>query len=115
MSSLKKEHFRIFTGGALLGLAFFLLLYGFEPVIFTNDSFVIQNRPSGNYHFRTVIGYIAMIAGGNAKINRSGALEIMSYDFTALEDLAVRGGTFSPWTIGDTLSGGTLNPWTSKK
>lgn len=80
---------------------------------FTNDSFVIQNRPSGNYHFRTVIGYIAMIASGNAKINRSGALEIMSYDFTALEDLAVRGGTFSPWTSGDTLSGGTLNPWTT--
>ena len=75
---------------------------------FTNDSFVIQNRPSGNYHFRTVIGYIAMIAGGNARINRSGELEIMSYDFTALEDLAVRGGTFSPWT-----SGGTLNPWTT--
>lgn len=80
---------------------------------FTNDSFVIQNRPSGNYHFRTVIGYIAMIAGGNARINRSGELEIMSYDFTALEDLAVRGGTFSPWTSGDTLSGGTLNPWTT--
>lgn len=80
---------------------------------FANDSFTIEERPSNNYHFRTLIGYIAMIAGGNARINRSGALEIISYDFSALEEMAVLGGTFAPWTDGDTLSGGTLNPWTT--
>ncbi len=37
-----KNTVRIFAGGALIGLLFFLLIYGIEPVIFTNDSFVIN-------------------------------------------------------------------------
>lgn len=78
---------------------------------FLNDNFILQNRPSGNYIVRKLIGYIAMIAGGNARINRDNELEIISYNFSALEDIAVLGGTFNPWTGGDTLSGGTLNPW----
>lgn len=48
---------------------------------FLNDDFVIQTKPSNEYTHRQVIGYIAMIACGNARINRQGYLEILSYDF----------------------------------
>lgn len=47
---------------------------------FLHDDFQIQTKPSGNYTFRQVIGYLAMIACGNARINRSGKLEILTYD-----------------------------------
>lgn len=47
---------------------------------FLHDDFQIQTKPSGDYTFRQVIGYIAMIACGNARISQSGKLEIMTYD-----------------------------------
>ena len=47
---------------------------------FLHDDFIVQNRPSGEYTFRQVIGYIAMIACGNARINRNGKLEILTYN-----------------------------------
>lgn len=47
---------------------------------FLHDDFQIQTKPSGDYTFRQVIGYIAMIACGNARINRSGKLEILTYN-----------------------------------
>lgn len=47
---------------------------------FLHDDFQIQTKPSGDYTFRQVIGYLAMIACGNARINRSGKLEILTYD-----------------------------------
>ena len=45
--------------------------------------------PEGDYTFRQIIGYIAGIAGGNARINRQGYMEIISYDFdhTTYHDL----------------------------
>ena len=45
--------------------------------------------PEGDYTFRQFIGYIAGIAGGNARINRQGYMEIISYDFdhTTYHDL----------------------------
>lgn len=49
---------------------------------FPNSNFVIQKEPSGDYTHRQVIGWIAMLAGGNARINRFGKLEIISYDFS---------------------------------
>ena len=47
---------------------------------FLHDDFQIQTKPSGDYTFRQVIGYIAMIACGNARVNRSGKLEILTYN-----------------------------------
>lgn len=47
---------------------------------FLHDDFQIQTKPSGDYTFRQVIGYIAMIACGNVRINRSGKLEILTYN-----------------------------------
>lgn len=49
--------------------------------IFTNSSFMVQSAPSSDLTCRQVLGYIAMIAGGNARINREGDVEIITYDF----------------------------------
>lgn len=48
---------------------------------FDNGTFLVASAPSNDLTFRQVIGYIAMIAGGNARINRSGYLEIIPYSF----------------------------------
>lgn len=78
---------------------------------FLNSDFEIQEKPSSDYTYRQIIGYIAMIACGNARINRQGYLEILSYDFAFLNEIA-DGGTFNPWTGGYVADGGTFNPWT---
>lgn len=78
---------------------------------FLNGDFVINDIPANNYTYRQIIGYIAMIACGNARINRLGYLEIKTYDFSAINSIS--GGTFEPWTEGDTYSGGTFSPWTT--
>ncbi len=78
---------------------------------FLNNDFAIQEKPSGDYTHRQIIGYIAMIACGNARINRQGYLEILSYDFSFLNEVA-DGGTFNPWTGGYVADGGTFDPWT---
>ena len=79
---------------------------------FLNNDFVINQRPSSDYTFRQVIGWIAMIAVGNARINRRGYLEILSYQPIDLSQKVYDGGLFSPWTIGDVLDGGLFSPWT---
>jgi len=47
---------------------------------FAGDGFLISDAPQ-NLTFRQVIGYIAMLAAGNARIDRSGYLQIISYSF----------------------------------
>ena len=48
---------------------------------FLHSDYVIQEKPSDKYTYRQVIGYIAMIACGNARIDRTGHLQIMTYSF----------------------------------
>lgn len=48
---------------------------------FQNETFQVQQAPTGTLTYRQVIGYIAMLACGNARINRSGYLEVISYNF----------------------------------
>ena len=48
---------------------------------FLHNDFQIPSIPSDEYTFRQVIGFIAMIACGNARIDRTGHLQIISYDF----------------------------------
>lgn len=79
---------------------------------FLNSDFEIQEKPSSDYTHRQIIGYIAMIACGNARINRQGYLEVLSYDFSFLNEVT-DGGTFNPWTGGYEADGGTFNPWTN--
>lgn len=79
---------------------------------FQNSDFVVNTAPDSSYTYRAVIGFIAMIAGGNARINRLGYLEIISYDFTTMERLrAFDGGAFNPWENTVTVDGGTFNLW----
>lgn len=56
---------------------------------FLNNDFVIQSQPSPQLTYRQVIGYIAMIAVGNARIDRQGYLNILTYsfDYTEYHDL----------------------------
>ncbi len=42
MAFYKKDNFKVFISGCFLGLLIFLLIYGISPVIFTNDSFIIN-------------------------------------------------------------------------
>lgn len=48
---------------------------------FSNGDFQVQAAPDKDLTFRQIIGYVAMIACGNARINRSGYLEIIHYGF----------------------------------
>lgn len=81
-------------------------------VNFKNSNFQIINPIDNSYTYRAVIGYIAMIACGNAIIDRFGKLRILSYNFAAFDDLQiVNGGTFNPWNNPSSLDGGTFNPW----
>lgn len=45
----------------------------------------IAAAPSPDLTYRAVLGYIAMLSGGNARVNRLGSLEIVNYDFDALD------------------------------
>lgn len=53
---------------------------------FLNADFEIQAKPSSDYSCRQIIGFIAMIACGNARIDRQGYLEILSYNFDFLSE-----------------------------
>ncbi len=48
---------------------------------FPNEDFVVNAPPAGEYTFRRVLGDIAMIAGGNARVDRDGRMRILYYDF----------------------------------
>lgn len=46
---------------------------------FTHDDFTVSAKPDSQYTYRQIISYIAMLAGGNARINNAGYLEILTY------------------------------------
>ena len=79
---------------------------------FLNDSFVVNKKPE-DLTFRELFGYIAMIAGGNARIDRTGRLRIVSYDFARLEELTtvINGGIYNPWKNPASVDGGAYSPW----
>lgn len=53
---------------------------------FLHNDFQIPSMPSSEYTHRQIIGFIAMIACGNARIDRTGHLQIMTYDFNYKND-----------------------------
>lgn len=79
---------------------------------FTNSDFVVNEKPTG-ITFRQLFGYIAMIAGGNARIDTTGRMRILSYDFEKLERVSqvIDGGIYSPWNNPIDLDGGSFSPW----
>lgn len=53
---------------------------------FLHNDFQIPTMPSSEYTHRQIIGFVAMIACGNARIDRTGHLQIMTYDFNYEND-----------------------------
>ena len=51
----------------------------YNTASFANDTYIVPTAPSADLTSRQVLGYIAMIASGNARINREGDVEILSY------------------------------------
>lgn len=51
------------------------------------SSFEIATAPSTSLTYRAVLGYIAMLSGGNARVDRSGYLKIVNYDMDSMSDL----------------------------
>ena len=89
---------------------------------FQNDDFLVDAAPSGEYTSRQIIGYIAMLAGGNARINNQGYLEIKTYEFLTntydggtfdynSEINNLDGGTFTNWDSNVCIDGGAFSPW----
>lgn len=78
---------------------------------FAHNDFVVEERPNGYTH-RQIIGFIAMIAGGNARINRSNQLEIISYNIWK-NNAVLDGGDFTAWIHENTVDGGSFNPWST--
>ena len=83
---------------------------------FPNSTKEVTTRPE-DVTYRQVIGYCAMFASGNARIDVNGYLNIISYDFSPFEDLeGLDGGVFdenTPYSSGDSANGGSFNPWNS--
>ena len=79
---------------------------------FHNSDFVVNEKPT-DITFRQMFGYIAMIAGGNARIDTTGRMRILSYDFEKLERVSqvIDGGIYSPWNNPIDLDGGSFSPW----
>lgn len=78
---------------------------------FLNDDFVVNEKPA-DITFRQLFGYIAMIAGGNARIDRTGRLRIITYDFETFNQISgIDGGIYTPWNNPADLDGGAFNPW----
>ena len=47
---------------------------------FPNSDFAVNAAPAAGYTCRQMLGYIALLAGGNARVHRDGRMEILSYD-----------------------------------
>lgn len=80
---------------------------------FSNDSFVVKEKPENITH-RQLWGMIAMIAGGNARMNENNRLEIKEYDFSYFEKVNLDGGYFdttTPYESGDDADGGDFTDW----
>lgn len=61
---------------------------------FSDDNIMVKEKPTNTTH-RQVIGWIAMIAGGNAWINADNHLQISQYDMSLFDNIAdIDGGWF---------------------
>lgn len=73
----------------------------FSTAAFANDDFAVQTLPEdGAYTGREMLGFIAMIAGGNARVNRRGTMEIIPFDLDAQTAAHTLADWTSPATIG---------------
>lgn len=72
----------------------------FSTAAFANDDFAVQTLPEdGTYTGREMLGFIAMIAGGSARVNRQGTMEIIRYAL----DAETADHTLADWTSPATI------------
>ncbi len=96
------------TVGTLLRDACGTLEISQGTTTFLNDDFVVNAMPE-NITFRQMFGYIAMIAGGNIRIDTTGRLRVITYDFATIDeirDTMINGGAYRPWNNPVDLDGG---------
>lgn len=81
---------------------------------FFNDDFEVSAAPT-DVTFRQVFGYIAQIAAGNIRIDTTGRLRVLTYDFSIIEDIQtnIDGGTYLNWTNPVSLDGGNFTDYSS--
>lgn len=85
-----------------------------DSAAFDNDDFVVQSRPDdSNLTFRQVLFWVGQISCHWCRCNESGQLSLGWYDLEYFEKMRqlIDGGTFSPWSSGDSVDGGTFSPW----
>lgn len=51
---------------------------------FTNQNYIVQTRPDGDYSLRDILGFVAELSGSFARCNRNGALELAWYEDVGL-------------------------------
>lgn len=79
---------------------------------FANETLTVSKKPEGAT-YREVISYIAQIAGCNAIIGTTGALQLKWYNMSVFDEI-LDGGHFEPWDgTENSVSGGSFNPWTT--
>lgn len=101
------------TIGAMLRDACVTLGISQGTTTFLNDDFVVDEKPEG-LTFRQIFGHIAMIAGGNIRIDRTGRLRVVTYDFANMESIyasVLNGGSYKPWDNPVNIDGGSFAPW----
>ena len=65
-----------------------------DVTLFSDDNIMVKEKPTNTTH-RQVIGWIAMIAGGNAWMNADNHLQISQYDMSLFDNIAdIDGGWF---------------------
>lgn len=100
------------TLGAILGDACQKCHINQGDVTFLNSTFLASGKPT-DVTYRQVIGYVAMIAGGNARIDMEGYLRIKTYTFNAGDTTAhLDGGNFD-YNLGDVADGGNFLDYSS--
>ena len=80
-------------------------------VTFTNHSYIVENKPT-DVTYRQIIGFVAMLAGGNARIDMMGYLRIKTYGLESIVENSLDGGGF-PHIEVDSADGGNFTDYSS--
>lgn len=83
---------------------------------FPNDDFEVKEKPE-DLTYREFFAMAAMIAGGYARMDYSGKLEIKAFDLSLFEQAdSLDGGIFdtnNPYASGAVADGGSFAPWST--